>query len=454
MFDLAGRVERILETPWEVLEYERWLAEQPEESDDYLFADARARFEARDEDTPRTPGDLRVVEARGELSLASERLGGSVAVRGVGRRVVERLLSLIDGRRTVGELRALAGTDRPALDRLIEATLGRVLFVPDAVAALERRISGTELVRFVGVPYEIVRAYWENMAAVRARAERELDAIGDAPAFVALLRGLHVVALLGEDLRSFYRPRSRITRRGVRPGALYDAPTRIVRGELGPLLLEGPRIGVSLIGGERYHQAICEGAGDPDALLPARVVQGEDGLPWGELLTGRALSDADVAAWFCPPRPLTAAHFESLHLALRRALEATAAAQVDTARDALARFHWRFVRLHPFRCANQSLAMNLVNAVLARAQGSGIPHLVLDQLALRLDERAYARVFDLAARAHAASGGPEERWATLANRKARAYGFIQRLQQTKDRAGAEALVRAEPEAARLALIPT
>ena len=40
----------------------------------------------------------------------------------------------------------------------------------------------------------------------------------------------------------------------------------------------------------------------------------------------------------------------------RDALAAASRGEPEAAGEALARFHYRFVRLHPFRCANQSLA--------------------------------------------------------------------------------------------------
>lgn len=452
MSHAMGRLSAALEVPWEVLEYERWVSEQPESAEDYLFAEARARFEARNEDRLRAPVDLRVVEVKGELRLVSERLGGGVSIRGIKRTLAERLLSNIDGARTLAELRFLAGSDRAGFERMLAVGLGSVLFVPEAIADLEHRISGVELVRFVGAPYEIVRAYWENMAAVRRAANEELDQICDREGFVHWLRRLHVLALLGEDLSNFYRPSSRITRRGVRPGQIYTTPTRIVRGERGPLLLSGPRVGVSLMGGAQYHRVLCTNAGDPAALDPERSVVDSAGVPWGELLVGRAPDDTEDTAWFCPPRPLSTQHVQSLYECFQLAVSSARAGDASHAVDTLGRFHHRFVRLHPFRCANQSLSMNLVNLVLARCGIDGIPHLLLDQLALRLQEHAYVRVFRLATEAHSVSGAAEERWSTLREHKSRAYGLIQALQRVKSDSEAGALIDASPQAARSALI--
>lgn len=447
----ASRFDLALDVPWELLEYERWVATEARASrDDYLFAEARARFEAWDEDVVRVPGELEVHAKGGTCTVSSRQLGGGVPVEGVARSALERVLGLIDGTRTLAELRVLSGADRPALEQLVRRALGRLLFVPDAVAALEAKISGAELVRFPGAPYELVRAYWHNMAAVRRAAETWLADFEHDP--LRWLRRLHVLALLGPELATFYRPASRITDGGVRPGALYTTPSRRLATPSGTLLLGGPRVGVGLVGGARYQRLVATHAGDPASLEPDRELVDADGLSWGSVLHGRAVDDKEDSAWFCPPRPVRAEHFEKLFSAYRSARRAAEAGDATaTVRD-LARFHHRFVRLHPFRCANQSLSMNLVNGVLARSHGAGIPHLILDQLALRLDAEAYARVFALAVAEHLVTGEPVERWRVLLARKAAAYAFIERVRAARTDDEAESFAAEAPEAARAALV--
>jgi hypothetical protein len=149
---------------------------------------------------------------------------------------------------------------------------------------------------------------------------------------------------------------------------------------------------------------------------------------------------------------MTDAHFDRLLGAYRAAVAAASTGDTSGALRELARFHYRFVRLHPFRCANQSLAMNLVNLVLARAVGAGMPHLLLDQLALRLTEGAYERIFELAAGEYASSGEPLERWRVQREKKSRAYALIERLQKCATQADAQAVARSDPTAAREALL--
>lgn len=448
--ELAKALDAIVDAPWALGEYERWLGREAPRHDDYLFSEARVRFEARDEDLLRVPRDIVVSAAKSGVELGSAQLGGKVQVPGLSRATAERLLASIDGQASFVELRLLAGSERQALERLVRATLGRVVFAPTAVSALEVRLSGAELTRFVGTPYEIVRSYWENMIDVRELAESSEASVRDARAFTRWLRRLHVVLLMGKGLDRFYRPSSKITGQGVRPGALYPTATITRESAHGTLFVSGPRVSVPLIGGERYHALLC--ADDADALASERAVLDEDGVPWGRLVTGRALDDARAAPWFCPPRPLLPEHFAKLFAAYAAAREAAAGGARQQLSEQLARFHHRFVRLHPFRCANQSLSMNLVNALLARSHAAGMPHLLLDQLALRLSENAYVGIFSRAVASHALPGEPAQRWAELRQKKALAYALIERLKGADDRADAERLVASDPEGARAALL--
>jgi hypothetical protein len=259
---------------------------------------------------------------------------------------------------------------------------------------------------------------------------------------------LHVIALLGPSLSNFYRPASKITYQGVQPGALYTSETKTSETAHGTLFISGPRIGVALVGGDLYHALLC--AEDPQALAPSRGLSDETGLAWGRVVTGRAPKDARDAAWFCPPRPIAPEHWERLFSAYSAARAARS--QPERAALELARFHYRFVRLHPFRCANQSLSMNLVNLLLSESHGAGMPHLLLDQLALRLNEQAYIRVFSRAVRGHVLRGTASERWANLRHKKLQAYELIERLKGAKNLDQAKAFAAADPIAANAALI--
>jgi hypothetical protein len=93
--------------------------------------------------------------------------------------------------------------------------------------------------------------------------------------------------------------------------------------------------------------------------------------------------------------------------------------------------------------------MNLVNAVLCRSHGAGIPHLILDHLALRLSTRGYEKIFARAVSAWVVNDeDPVRRLAALRNRKTRSLSLIDRS-KTGD---LRSLVTDDPDAARWALL--
>src|SRR6185369_9558594 len=200
--------------------YERFLREAPETGDDYLRTDARVRFEPHDDDVLLAPLGLSVSESTAGAVLAGGTLPRAVVVPGVPRERVAAFLAALDGSATLARARISGGLEPDAERALLKAAFGVALFAPHAVTALERAVSASELVRFPGSPYEIERNYWANMAAVRARVGELEACLDDAHRSFDALSKLHVVALLGEDGRSFYRPQSRVVRRGLKPGAL------------------------------------------------------------------------------------------------------------------------------------------------------------------------------------------------------------------------------------------
>lgn len=416
--------------------------------DSYLFDDERPRFEADDDDVLAAAPDVELSFSESGLRVRSAGAKADFEVPGVDVATAKRAVSAIDGKKTLGEIVRIAGEKaRP----LLRAGQGVVFFTPAAIEALERALSGTEIVRFPGSPYEITRSYWQNMVAVRAACSRLDAALASTETFREFLIELNVLALTGADGKTLYTPPSPITRRGLAPGSLLTRASETRETPQGTLFVAGPRVNVKLLGGETYHRLLYERAGDPDALAPAREIT-LGGLDWGRVVRARAESDPDFGDWFCPSRPLSDAHFEALRAALAEALAAADAGEEERAVRACARFHWRFVRLHPFQCANQSPAMNVVNFVLGRALGLGIPHLILDQLALRLTERAYEQVFDTAVQAYLVGGGPITRYRELRARKLRAFALVQALGAAPSIERARAIAAEAGEEARLALI--
>jgi hypothetical protein len=367
----------------------------------------------------------------------------------VARRSAERLLAAIDGKRCLLEVSWEARVPSDELGRFMRATFGLVVFAPRAVEALETTLSGVEICRWPSAPYAIERSYWENMVALRRHAVSELPNVDGVDRFRRMLRELHVLAVMGTDLQSFYKPASPASDHAVAPGAWYlDAP-RILETERGNVFLDGPRVKVPLLGGAAYHRAVCAELGDDLALAEERAHE-SGGISWGRVLKARSEKDAAAGPWFCPPRPLSDGHLESLCSSLCKARDAD---DRETTISALARFHQCFVQLHPFRCANQSLAMNLVNALLVQTHGAGIPHLLLDHFALRLSPDAYATLFRRAVTAFLLpDDDAARRLATLRERKARAFALIEQLARTESVDQGSAIVSDDTEAAHWALI--
>jgi hypothetical protein len=327
-----------------------------------------------------------------------------------------------------------------------------MIFAPLALLALERCVSGIEITRFPGSPYEIARNYWQNMAAVRTRESRLEAALETDERFLRGLRELHVVALMGDDLQTYYQPQSPISSARAAPGRLMLAPSVLVETRETCLFVRGPRVRAAHLGGVEYHRALCQSLDDLEAMAPRRFTDAA-GLDWGQIAHARAAGDSAAQDWFCPPRPIRPEHVTALRAAFAQAVEASHAGERDQCSEALAHFHQAFIRLHPFHCGNQSLAMNIVGAILSRLLGAGMPHLMLDHLALRLSPRAYVRVFRRALAAYVRPRTPiAARYLRLASNRARIFELTERLSKAGSDEKVQLTIAAEPEAAHLLLL--
>jgi hypothetical protein len=277
--------------------------------------------------------------------------------------------------------------------------------------------------------------------------------VADERGFVGLLRELNVISLLGASRQSFYRPASPVVaKEGLEPGALWLTPSVTEETGDGVRFVSGPRVGATLIGGERFQGLLSRSLADPGSLAAARSVTTDDGLSWGRVVTARADTDEHAAPWFCPPRPFGAPHFEAIRSALARSREAAREGRKADVVRSLASAHFRFVRLHPFVSGNQSVAMGLVNAVLRDTFGAGIPHLVLDHLALRLSLSAYEEVFSRAVQAWLLVDESKVRRALeLSARRRRVFSFLEALGASRAEEVARLIASREADA-RLALL--
>jgi hypothetical protein len=452
-------LDRIVDFPWEVLEYLTWLRQQPASRDatgSYLFDEPQVRFAAVEADLLVAERNIVVSGTARGLQLVAPRVPSGVLIAELGeedRGQVEALLSRFDGQSVLGSVRAsLAAGKGRALDALLRATFGKLIFAPLAVLDAERAISGVEITRFPGSPYEVARPYWTNMAAVRRRSSELFASLDDDERFARELRKLHVISLMGEDLQSYYQPASPISSGRAAPGRFMLTAPELVPSAQGTVFVAGPRVSAAPVGGARYHELLYATLDEPEAALP-RAFCSSSQLDWGQVVQARAASDAASAPWYCPPRPLRAEHLRALRESLASAEAAARSADRSLCLAALAAFHQDFVRLHPFHCGNQSLAMNLVNAVATRALGAGMPHLVLDHLAVRLSPAAYARVFRRAADAYVdARPNAAARYLRLVSNRTRTFALLRRLDAAKTLAEAGALARADAEGERLLLL--
>ena len=450
------------------LDFHRWITSQTRAKGerDYLFTERVVRFEPRPEDTVVLSGAVTVHRKGKRVELRDGVSGVTIELGQVSEAEAGRIMKAMDGRRCLLEVMWEAGVERPRFEQFLRATFGRVVFAPQAVTRLEERVPAVEVQRFPASPYEVDRAYWSNMAQVREAIGSTLDAVHGPEAFVHALRTLHIVALTGADGAQYYKPSSPGSDLGAQPGQLYtDAPV-VQPGVRDMVFVKGPRVNVSLLGSPWYYQLLCESVGDTGAL-DARREFADQGLEpgsrvsWGRYLSARGRGDDQPRAWFCPPRPIGMEHWERLFTYYATARDLAKSDGDEHGEGprraalvrALARFHQGFVRLHPFRCANQSVAMCLANDLLARAMGKGVPHLLLDHLALRLTAEAYEQVVARAVEAYGDNGltGVERLYALVAT-KDRYYGLLNKLRQAGSRDQARELVALDPVGAKAALL--
>jgi hypothetical protein len=174
---------------------------------------------------------------------------------------------------------------------------------------------------------------------------------------------------------------------------------------------------------------------------------------WGQLVKGRSRSDEQADDWFLPPRPFKPAQWELLWGSWASAMNAVSSRDLSDCVTHLARFHWYFVHLHPFACANQSLAFALVNCLLNRIAGSGIPQLVLDHWALRMDCKAYTRLFCRAVTHWITSeSGSLTRHRDRMQKRQVLDGFLVRLDEPKAQTELDSVSSGDPQGAQLALL--
>ena len=444
----AELMQSILQVPWVLVDYYSWLEKQPvPKLDDYLFAQPRIRFEISDADRLMLLESVKALEHNGSAAIQLSSDTPPMLVPGLQPRTLFAVVEALRQRPVLIDLPFCSGASRVECDCLLRVGFGRFIFAPEALAQLENEVAATEIVRFPASPYEIVRNYWLNVGKLTRDVDSSIDVPMDPHLFATWLRRRHVQLLLGQAFDSFYRPSSPIARVRVMPGAFYTRETRTVAAGSHQYIIEGPRIKAIAVGGEVYHRLIRM------SLTQAQPGTGKnDELDWGHLITARARDDEGDSEWFLPPRPMTSVHIDRLRTDWADGLRTSGPGFPAESVASLGRFHWRFVRLHPFACANQSLAFALVNCALRRLLGYGIPQLILDQFALRHDCDDYVRLFGRAVSAWYTSATLSlERQRERIQKRQLLDRFISSLASFGNEVEAAEFVRQRPDAARLAL---
>jgi hypothetical protein len=438
---------------YDSLQYEHWLREVEAKSSPsaYLFFEPRLRFFPEADDILVLVPEVKLERSRDTAVLVHTPTRTRVPLEGLEADAALRISSHVDGEHSVFGVQRRAKVSVAQLDRFLALTFGTLVLAPRTLERFDGRLSASGLVRFPGSPYELDRSYWANQIDVRTAVEREFSEPQSTAEFVKGLTRLHALALMGQSGRSFYRPSSPIVAKaGARAGALYDVETRMQEDADTTLLLDGPRVSAPHVGGRRYHELLCRELDDEGALEATRELAEPGGMPWGRVVLGMARADVSPLPWFVPPRPLREAHFERLNETWQSCLAGSALSEVA---PILGSFHWLFVRLHPFVCANQSLGMNLVNFVIEQHGACPIPHLVLDQMALRFSEAAYTALFVRAVGAWSepAPALPRRAFRLIEQRKAMDRLLVQ-LTESRSLEECEQRVKADPEGGMASLL--
>lgn len=446
-------LDEILRAPWVLADYQNWLDQKPVKADDdYLYSQSRIRFAPADQDQLIIPESLALVTVGTEKAIRISEHATPIRVPALRKAHLESLFTTLRGQPLLIELPLAAGVPVAVCDQLLQIGFGRFIYAPSTVEDLETRARAAEIVRFPGSPYEIVRNYWVNVGQLTAHALKTLDQPSDAASFVRWLRELHVRLLLGEDFATFYCPSSPIAEIRVAPGALYTRSTQTVATSRGRFIVSGPRVNASAVGGPRYQDLLWQSLKAVTPTVSEHKIL-DQGACWGTLIAARARSEELDREWFLPPRPMNAANWESLWQSWAAAVRAAEGKHKLDCISQLGRFHWYFVHLHPFSCANQSLAFALVNCLLNQINGCGIPQLVLDHCALRLNYPDYVRVFRRAVAAWSTSEfTPLARHKDRMQKRQMLDSFVTQLNKSKTEHDAISISDHNSEAARLALL--
>lgn len=335
-----------------------------------------AVFALRGDDVPIAEKVIDCQEQEGDVNLCIDsRSSRSVfSMQGTSCRNVTDLLAAIDGKTRLKDVCArLPDLGSPEqLTKLCQSLLGRAVFLPAAIGALEQGIRRVEIVRFpVQSPYLVLREYWSNCLDVRTAIPVLFSCLSSHSEFRAALADLHILATMGSNLRTYYGGSGGIP---TIPGGYRTQPVRTGLAADKAKFIDSYLEGIGLRKLRRDDHYVLSGRG---------------------ILLGAIAGDGLV---FRHP-PVTGGYLEKILEAMRMVLGEVARyleGEGGDERDILiplSWFHKLFLHAHPFYNINNSVAMNIVNYCLKEAGYGVIPHLLLDFIALRVGFDDYARVF-------------------------------------------------------------
>ncbi|WP_333873803.1 hypothetical protein [Methylobacter sp.] len=390
-----------------------------------LFEIHEPRFELCLDDIPELAAKVRT-RAIGRYTLVESEYGEIVLEQQA--KEVERILEHIDGALTFSELLESGHLAKPMeSDKILDTVncmLGTAIVLPAAVKSLESAIPGVSIGRFPLSPYHIVRVYWENMKNVRAELESSCFK-GSTQELLERLRRLHLLTLMGSGLTSFYKPQSQVSDVSVWPGHFRTENVHI------PL----PNEFLAYLKMVAFSLAI-------PLTDQFAVCWKEGGQDWG---AGKILADKIV---YRPPAAPFTGQIEQLCSMLAALPSSVSDENSAEAISALGAFHQRFAQLHPFACANQSVAMNIVNFFLGKWFNTCIPHLYLDMVALFVSRDNYSRYFARAVKFYSLkSNEAQGSYPELKLRSKKMNQFIPRLISSVQAGEVEDTLKTEPEAA-------
>jgi hypothetical protein len=346
----------------------------------YADFPATSAFGVRSSDVVTVNDEIKLSFAGSEAQLFDTNGRHIGKIVGIPIDLLQAFLASLDGERDL--IRVLAvepfGRHRGSLEALVNGLLGGLFLVPAAIETLENKISAIELLRFPSQsPYAMPRQYWENSFAVRNALDVFYGGLETFEEFSAGLRGLHRLATLGANGRTYYGG----------AGGIATVPGEYRNTLIGNRFDERKKWILST-----WTQLL----GCNRTLLDSGTVVSVNDVPLLEIIN----DGAECRHLYGRRGEYLALQINEIRSQLAGIRGALKTNDADKALRHCALFHHAFAHAHPFNNINNSIAMNIVNDLLRKAGIGVLPHLYFDQLAYFVQPNDYVEFFEIAVRAH------------------------------------------------------